>query len=327
MKIIHCVMSKEFSGIERHVHELALEQSKLHEVLILTNLKISKYFINNKIIKCKNLGRKNPFLIFFLIKTLKKEKPDIVHTHGNKTTNLINAVKKFIKFKHVATLHSIKSKVDVFLKADLIIGVSNSIQELFKTKIHIIENWYNPIFINRYKGNNHKNYFLAVGRLEKVKNFSLLISCWKSQNKKLLIVGSGPEKTRLIRLIKKTKQENFIKIIDKVSLEDLKEYYSNAKAILIPSKKEGGPRVALEALAMGKPIFSMNVGDIKNIIPKEFISNSCNEKSFKELIDNNMDILDCYQFDRIQDYIIKEYSLKRKCQETLQVYSSLVTDS
>ena len=45
MKIIHYVLSDRYAGIEQHVNELAVEQSKSNEVLIITNAKIKNILI------------------------------------------------------------------------------------------------------------------------------------------------------------------------------------------------------------------------------------------------------------------------------------------
>ena len=327
MKIIHYVLSNRYAGIEQHVNELAVEQSKSNEVLIITNAKIKKYFDKNlKIICSHNYSRRSFSSIFFLLKTIKDEKPNIVHTHGSKTTHLINRIKYFLSFNHVATIHGIKSNIKVYLKADVVIGVSKATQDLFDNKINIIENWYNPIFKNENVFNNNKDYFLSIGRLEKIKNFDILIKCWASQKDKLLIIGSGPEKAKLLKIIKDLSMNEQISIIDEVNIEDLVKYYQNAKALIIASQKEGGPRVALEALAVGIPVMSTPVGHMNDLIPTELISHSHSYEDLKILL-KNIDILDQFKFNSIYEYVRKEYSLKNKCYKIDQVYNSLLNDS
>ena len=328
MKIIHYVLSNRYAGIEQHVNELATEQSKFNDVVVIANSNIQKYFNKNlQIINSSNYGRRNFFSLFFLLKIIKNERPDIIHSHGSKTTHLINRLRYFIKFKHVATIHGIKSNIKVYLKADAIIGVSKAIQTLFKNKVNIIENWYNPLFNNQTPTNKNKNYYLAIGRLEKIKNFDLLIKCWKSQQDKLLIIGSGPEKNNLQKLISDMKMEKLITIIDEVDIQDLKKYYENAKALIISSQKEGGPRVALEALAVGIPVLSTPVGHMTDLLPRELISKSQSYDDLKMLLDNSIKILEQFKFESIYEYIRKEYSLKNKCQEIQKVYQSLTNDS
>jgi predicted SpoU family rRNA methylase len=58
-----------------------------------------------------------------LKKLLNKINPDIVHTHGSKTSSIISSINTN-RFKHVATVHGIKKNKKVYEKADFIIGVS-----------------------------------------------------------------------------------------------------------------------------------------------------------------------------------------------------------
>ena len=162
--------------------------------------------------------------------------------------------------------------------------------------------------------------------MEKIKNFDILIKCWASQRDKLLIIGSGPEKAKLLNLIKDLSMGEQISIIDEVNIEDLKKYYQNAKALIVASQKEGGPRVALEALALGIPVMSTPVGHMNDLIPTELISHSHSYNDLKILL-KNIDILDQFKFNSIYEYVRKEYSLKNKCCEIDQVYNSLLNDS
>jgi len=140
-KIVHLVMSDSFAGIEQHVDEL-LTYSKDNEVLICTE-SIAKYFnevIN--VVPIKDFGRNSIIGKYKLKKKLKRINPDLVHTHGSKTTSIINSIKS--NFKHIATVHGIKKNKKVYEKCDLVIGVSNKAVEDIQNKTFVISNWWNP---------------------------------------------------------------------------------------------------------------------------------------------------------------------------------------
>lgn len=327
MKIIHYVLSDRYAGMEQHVNELAAEQSISNEVILITNPQIKKFFNRNlKIIESRNYGRRNIHSMFFLNKIIKNEKPDIVHSHGSKTTQLLNRIKYFLKFNHVASIHGVKTNISMYLKADSIIGSSKKIQNLFRNKINVIENWYNPIFNNSIDSKAEKKYYLTIGRLEDVKNYETLIECWKTQNEKLLIIGTGSKKNKLLDIIKETQQNHKISIIPEVNINELVYYYRNAKALIVSSKREGGPRVALEALAMNVPVLSTPVGHMSDLLPNELIADSHNYEDLKALLNNNLKILDQFNFETIFEFVKNEYSLPKKCNEVLRVYKSLDND-
>ena len=70
-----------------------------------------------------------------------------------------------------------------------------------------------------------------------------------------------------------------------MSQEDLVDYYKNASMIVISSRSEGGPRVALEALYQEIPVISTNVGHMAEILPKELLAEPDNLESLKDLIE------------------------------------------
>ena len=175
MKVAHLVLSDSFAGIEQHVDEL-LSNNTLSNSILICNESISENFNNNiNIYKIKNMGRRSLYGKYKLNKLLKKINPDIVHTHGSKTSSIIASINKN-RYKHVATVHGIKKNKKIYEKANFVIGVSQKSIEGISNNSKVISNWWYP---KLSKFNSRKNdYALAIGRLEKVKGFDLLISSW-----------------------------------------------------------------------------------------------------------------------------------------------------
>lgn len=92
---------------------------------------------------------------------------------------------------------------------------------------------------------------LSVGRLVKQKNYSLLIKAVSlsrlRRRIKLVIVGQGPEETRLIKLAK-LKKVSF-KIVPAVAHQQLINWYQQAAVFALTSKIEGQPKALLEAMS------------------------------------------------------------------------------
>ena len=107
MKIVHLVLSDSFAGIEQHVDEL-LSNNLLNKSILICNKSISHNFDKNiKTFVIKNIGRRSLLGKYKLKRLLKQINPDIVHTHGSKTTSIISSINKK-NYKHVATVHGIK---------------------------------------------------------------------------------------------------------------------------------------------------------------------------------------------------------------------------
>jgi glycosyltransferase involved in cell wall biosynthesis len=103
---------------------------------------------------------------------------------------------------------------------------------------------------------------LAVGTILKCKGFGDLIeACGLLAAKKVAfecsIVGDGPERSRLERLIRQRGLGEHVKITGYVSQEVLLPLYQNASVVALPAFADthfGIPNVLLEALAVGTPV-------------------------------------------------------------------------
>ena len=322
MKIVHLVLSNVYAGIEQHVNELALnlEQESEIDVTIICNKEIASKFDTNSIEVINNFSRRSPIGLIKLLLKIHKIKPDIIHTHGSKTTSIVNVIKKFLPIKHVATAHGIKNKTSVYKKATKLITVSQIVKESIDASSVVINNWYPPIVQDKKSLNN--DYVLAVGRLEKVKGFDLLIQSWINIKDNLIIIGSGKEYDSLINLISQHNLDTKIQIIDEMSQEDLVDYYKNASMIVISSRSEGGPRVALEALYQEIPVISTNVGHMAEILPKELLAEPDNLESLKDLIETYVGN-ENYSQDSIYEYIKQEFSGISQSKKILNIYREL----
>ena len=321
MKVVHLVLSEDFAGIEQHVDELLSNLKDLSITLICSKSIASRFNQNISIHEIDNMGRRSLFKKYKLKKLLKTINPDIVHTHGSKTASIISSINKGV-FKHVATVHGVKKNKSVYESADYVIGVSDHVLDGIKAKSKVITNWWFPELKKLSLKQN--KYALAVGRLEKVKGFDLLISSWVNIETNLIIIGSGKEKNNLLKLIDKYNLDKKIKIIDGVNRSQLKDIYSDASMLIVSSRNEGGPRVALEALYLKIPVLSTNVGHMNKIFPEELLAQRDNQASLQELLEEYVDNIEILNQSAIFKYIEEEFSVKAKVSEINEVYKSLL---
>ena len=324
MKIVHFVLSDSFAGIEQHVDEVLTNFSS-HKLILICNESIASYFDKSiNIYKIKNFGRRSFFGKYKLKKLIKNIDPDIIHTHGSKTSSIISSIKTK-NYKHVATIHGVKKNKKIYEKADLIIGVSDKALEGINHETICINNWWHPK-LKKIQNKNNK-YALAVGRLEKVKGFDLLIASWKNICANLVIIGSGKERNKLNELIEQNNLSEKVKIIDAVKKEELLNYYQDASVLIISSRDEGGPRVALEALYLEIPVISTDVGHMSQILPKELLAEKNNQSALQDMLEKYVDNIHLYNQKAIFNFVEREFSIEEKMQELNDAYSLLASKS
>lgn len=169
-------------------------------------------------------------------------------------------------------LHSIKNQIIKFLikflynRSNKVITISRGIEkEFMKFKNLNVQTIYNGAYNNEKpyfkKTINKKKTILAVGRLEKQKNFMMLLKAYNllpnKDSHKLIIIGDGSEKLKLNNYIKKNKLFNNIKIITNIKYYPIK-YYKTADLFVLTSLYEGFGNVLIEAAIHLIPIISTN---------------------------------------------------------------------
>lgn len=99
-------------------------------------------------------------------------------------------------------------------------------------------------------------HMVAAGRLVAQKDFALAIrvvaELAKSRDVSLTIFGEGPERTTLERLVRQLGAEGYISLPGHAASIDAA--LRDADVMLVTSAYEGGPAVAVEALAQGVPV-------------------------------------------------------------------------
>lgn len=118
---------------------------------------------------------------------------------------------------------------------------------------------------------NYKNYFVYIGRLDKLKGINLLINSWRSiSHDELYIIGDGPEKDNVAKLVKNNNITN-IKLLGFMDRNEALNIVKQSKAIIVPSQwYEGFPMTIVEAYSMGVPVIGGNIGNLNSIIKDKF---------------------------------------------------------
>ena len=111
-------------------------------------------------------------------------------------------------------------------------------------------------------------YALFLGRLSPEKGVANLLSAWKqvkTPGARLVIAGTGPEESRLRRIIAEDKLDS-VELRGYIDPAQHQELWANAKFLVVPSIwHEPFGLVVLEALAHGRPLVVSSLGSLSEI--------------------------------------------------------------
>lgn len=140
--------------------------------------------------------------------------------------------------------------------------------------------------------NNKDILLISAGNINKSKNFETCIKALKLVNRRnihLLICGEGPNLDNLRKLVEK------LKIKDKVHFlgyrKDIKELFMISDIFIFASKREGLPRVTMEAMASGLPCIVSKIRGNTDLIQNGVNGYLFNPSDIEDLKNKIMEIV------------------------------------
>ena len=253
-------------------------------------------------------------IIFFFL-NLSKKKYDLIHAHWILPQGLVACFAKVLfGTKYIITVHG--SDIFGLRKFSLLkkIALNNAVmvtvnsiatfegvRELSKSvPIKLI-----PMGIDTtlfYPKNAHKNkkYFkiVAVGRLIIWKGYEYLIRAIpliikENKNIKVIIVGNGPEKEKLISLANDLGVLSYVSFIGNISQSELSSIFLDSDVFVAPAitntltgEREGQGLAVIEAMAQGLPVVVSKSGGIQYLVEDKKTGLLVEEKDFKAIAKN-----------------------------------------
>ncbi|PEZ83312.1 MULTISPECIES: glycosyltransferase [Bacillaceae] len=306
-RILHLLSSNAFSGAENVVINMIGSMADEFEfVYVSPNGSIENVLVE-KNIPYIPLIKMNPY---YLNQIFRKWKPDIIHAHDFRAS--INSVLSLYPCTKISHLHqnpiwlrqiNLRSLtyMSTCFSYKKILTVSKEIldeaifSKIVSDKSFILKNNVNiqNVINSSLVEHNNLNYDIAfIGRLTEVKNPLRFIEIVKNlvlqkPSIKVVMIGDGNLKDECIKKIKEYNIEKNIKMTG--FLENPFVILKNSKLLAITSNWEGFGLVAVEAMALGKPVIATPVGGLKSII-NENCGYFC--ETDKEFVERIIKILD-----------------------------------
>ena len=114
--------------------------------------------------------------------------------------------------------------------------------------------------------------FLFIGMLRDLKGPDLFVEAFALTERRLgepmsgLMIGDGPQRDAYERMILERGLSQRIQMLPAMAARDA---FALAHAVVLPSRAESMPDIALEALAAGKPVIAARVGGLPEILGPE----------------------------------------------------------
>jgi len=118
-----------------------------------------------------------------------------------------------------------------------------------------------------------KNRIVYIGRIEELKGIDELLQafgecCQKNPDIKLTLVGGGPKTPWYINRSRDLGIEGRVEFLGPMSHADAMAILASSSFIVSPSHLEGFPNTVLEAMSIGVPVISSDVGSVSRHLIK-----------------------------------------------------------
>lgn len=297
LKILQFVPKLELAGAEIMIENLAKQLKKDGYDVKVVSLYNYQSAITNRLeavgIQVLYMDKKPKFdlkLFVSLFKLLKKEKPDVVHTHLYILPYVMPIAQLLGIKKRVHTIHNIAVKENgsiirkvnkFFYHVCKVVPVSispmvkDTIIEEYGLKDEAVPMIYNGIQLEMCKPKtNHdtsdsKVSLLHVGRFCEQKNHKGLIESFRllresNRDIELKLIGSGNYEEDIKTLVRSYHLEDCVEFLG--LKPNVYKYMNEADIFVLPSLWEGMPITLIEAMATGLPIVATDVGGISDMI-------------------------------------------------------------
>lgn len=294
---------------------------------------------------------------FRIMRLARENSVDIIHSHGYKGNILLGSLPRSVrKIPIISTAHGWTATdrfsriwfyvlLDKFFlkRMDAVVNVNSAVRPVAGvSESFVVENGIQELKFDAdscLRSDPEVRDFCSTGfiigaicRLSQEKGLVHLVEALrllakKSDDFKAIIIGDGPEKERLLGLIRG------YGLTDKVLLTG---YRNNAHNYLplfsvfaLPSLTEGLPITLLEAMQAGVPVVATRVGGVPDVLKNSGSGAAVEPANPQELADailslRNNPSLAGVMAKRARDAVLMRYSSQRMAEDYLKVYEAVL---
>ena len=283
-----------WGGLEKHVFEVAGEMAaRGFDVFVLcSNEYLEKCPAKVQLVPFDwSASRNNPMLWQRLRRELNRINADIIHAQADKPVHVLAKAGWPGNAVTLGTVHYVKSSYGIYSRLDAVIAVNRALaREIPNRNVFVVYNGVHLPQLNDaklaelrlWRQGKPSPVVLAIGRLVPAKGFDILLNAWpESSEATLVILGEGEQRDVLERIVATRRLKNIY--LPGMS-SNVAEWISAADILMISSRNEGGPYVLSEALILGLPVVSTDVGMVSDFLPASCVVAPCEVGPMRDLL-------------------------------------------
>lgn len=298
-KVLHVITTIERGGAENQLLVLAREQVvngwDVKIIFLKGKPELAEEFAKIGVKVIFDLVNMNPVFQLRRMRKFLRNEYSIIHAHLPRSELIarlairdhaffITRHNQEVFFKNTPNWASRVLSRFVTARAIKVIAISRSVQQFLiqerevkdKTKIEIVPYGFkrrNRSNLQKIKSVGSRPRIGTIARLDKQKDLATLIMAFNFVMSKfplaiLDIVGEGPERKKLLKLVRKLGIQSQVNFMGKI--DDVYPFLSRLDTFVLTSKYEGFGMVLLEAIDAGTPVIASSTASIPEVLGDSF---------------------------------------------------------
>ena len=186
-----------------------------------------------------------------------------------------------------------------------------------------------------HKASTDTPMLLAVGRLVARKGYMTLLRAMpnilaKHPDAKLVIIGRGHMKSKLMKEAKKLSISDSVFIESGMSFDDLAQHFRSAYLVVYPSYYEGQGLIPLESMSSGTPVVTVDMAPLTEMVDDTVggLFESGNSQDLAKTVNNMLSDAQgrSIKAEAGRKLVLSKYTYEHNANDFLQIYQSILNN-